>query len=49
MNKMRSELNTTMQAQTERWSRIAMRKILVALVFCALLFTGCGKSDIAKT
>lgn len=26
-----------------------MRKILVALVFCALLFTGCGKSDIAKT
>lgn len=26
-----------------------MRKILVALVFCVLLFTGCGKSDIAKT
>lgn len=26
-----------------------MRKILVALVFCAVLFTGCGKSDIAKT
>ena len=49
MDKMRSELNTTMQVQTERWRRIEIRKILVALVFCALLFTGCGKSDIAKT
>lgn len=49
MNEMRSELNTTIQAQTERWRCIAIRKILVALVFCALLFTGCGKSDIAKT
>ena len=26
-----------------------MRKRFVALVFCAILFTGCGKSDIAKT
>ena len=26
-----------------------MRKILVALVFCVLVVTGCGKSDIAKT
>lgn len=26
-----------------------MRKRFVALVFCALLVTGCGKSDIAKT
>ena len=26
-----------------------MRKIIMSLALCALLFTGCGKSDIAKT
>ena len=34
---------------TERRGGIAMKKILTVLVLCTLMFTDCGKSDIAKT